>query len=116
MKPVPGQGQFSRRKFLELGITAAGGVVFAASGQPSLAAASPASAAAPPAAPASQAGVKLQMWKAPHKPAGEEVKIAEKVLAGLHDANPGIQVEYTEVSWNKYSEQLTAAFASNTPR
>jgi len=89
--------------------------VFAASGQTSLAAASPARAAVPPAVPASQAVVKLQMWKAPHKPAGEEVKIAEKVLAGLHAANQGIQVEYTEVPWTKYTEQLTAAFASNTP-
>ena len=55
------------------------------------------------------------MWKAPHKPAGEEIKIAQSVLAGLHDANPDIQVEYTEVPWLKYDEQLKAAFASNTP-
>jgi ABC-type glycerol-3-phosphate transport system substrate-binding protein len=59
--------------------------------------------------------VTLQMWKAPHKPAGEEIKIAKNVLAGLHNANPDIQVEYTEVAWDKYAEQLTAAFASNTP-
>src|SRR5437667_246710 len=121
MLPVPGKGQFSRRRFLELSASAAGGVVFAACGQPALAAA---------AAPASEANVverivsqvvalqappvKLQMWKAPHKPAGEEIKIAEKVLASLHDAIPGVQVEYTEVPWLKYTEQLTAAFASNT--
>ena len=65
--------------------------------------------------PAPKAAVKLQMWKAPHKPAGEEVKIAEKVLASLNEANRGVQVEYTEVPWNKYGEQLKAAFASNTP-
>jgi len=115
MIPVPEKGQFSRRRFLELSASAAGGVVFAACGQPTLAAA--ASAASVAAAPLAKQGssVKLQMWKAPHKPAGEEIKIAEKVLASLHDAIPGVQVEYTEVPWNKYAEQLTAAFASNTP-
>jgi ABC-type glycerol-3-phosphate transport system substrate-binding protein len=121
MRPVPGKGHFSRRRFLQLSATTAGGVVLAAASQPSMAAAASAaptvaaSAAPVLAGPASQATVKLQMWKAPHKPAGEEIKIAEKVLAGLHEANPGIQVEYTEVPWLKYNEQLTAAFASNTP-
>jgi len=93
--------------------------VLAAAAQPSLAA-----AAAAPAArvadvvarvAAQPSTVKLQMWKAPHKPAGEEIKIAEGVLAGLHTAQPDIQVEYTEVPWDKYAEQLTSAFASNTP-
>jgi ABC-type glycerol-3-phosphate transport system substrate-binding protein len=122
MMPVPAKGQFSRRRFLELSASAAGGVVFAACAQPSLAAASAAPEAkvveriltqvvARQASPAA----KLQMWKAPHKPAGDEIKIAEKVLASLRDANPGIQVEYTEVPWTKYGEQLKAAFASNTP-
>src|SRR5713101_8356574 len=90
MIPVPEKGQFSRRRFLELSASVAGGVVFAACGQPTLAAA--ASAASVAAAPLAKQGssVKLQMWKAPHKPAGEEIKIAEKVLASLHDAIPGV--------------------------
>jgi ABC-type glycerol-3-phosphate transport system substrate-binding protein len=122
---VPQKYQFSRRRFLELSTSAAGGLVVAAYAQPALAAASAASvAAAPPATvadsvyqiSAQQASVvKLQMWKAPHKPAGEEVKIAESVLASLHNTQPGIQVDYTEVPWDKYTEQMTSAFASNTP-
>src|SRR5205823_308816 len=115
MIPVPGKGQFSRRRFLELGASAAGGVVFAACAQPSLAAAAAAPVAAKVLAKQASPAAKLQMWKAPHKPAGEEIKIAEKVLASLHDAIPGVQVEYTEVPWVKYAEQLKAAFASNTP-
>ena len=112
MIQIPGKRQFSRRRFLELGATAAGGVIVAAAGQPSLAAAAAPVAAAPKVMQAST--VTLQMWKAPHKPAGEEIKIAQKVLTGLHDANPGIAVEYTEVPWDKYAESLTAAFASGT--
>ena len=115
MIPLPGKGQFSRRRFLELGASAAGGIVFAACAQPSLAAASAAAAAEANIVAKQGSAVKLQMWKAPHKPAGEEIKIAEKVLAGLHDAQPGILVEYTEVPWLKYAEQLKAAFASSTP-
>jgi len=124
MIPVPEKGQFSRRRFLELGASVAGGVVFAACGQPSLAAAA---ATAPDAnvverivgqVVAQQASaVKLQMWKAPHKPAGEEIKIAEKVLASLHDAIPGVQVEYTEVPWLKYAEQPQGCFrVEHNPR
>ena len=87
MRPVPGKGHFSRRRFLQLSATTAGGVVLAAASQPSLVAAASAaptvaaSAAPVLAGPASQATTKLQMWKAPPKPAGEEIKIAERVLA-----------------------------------
>src|SRR5690242_20167375 len=118
-EPRPGKAPLSRRRFLELSATAAGGVILAAAAQPSLAAAASAPAASVTdvvaRVAAQQSTVKLQMWKAPHKPAGEEIKIAESVLAGLHTAQPGIQVEYTEVPWDKYAEQLTSAFASNTP-
>lgn len=91
----------------------------AAATQPTAAAtAKPAAAAtAQPAAtaPAAQAATTINLWKAPHKPAGEEVKIADKVLASFHDKNPSITAQYREVPWDKYGQALTAAFASNDP-
>lgn len=75
---------------------------------------------APGAQPAGSAGaakapVTLNLWKAPHKPAGEEVKIANDVLKGFQDRHADIKVEYTEVPWDKYGEALTAGYASNNP-
>lgn len=64
---------------------------------------------------AAQAPVDLKLWKAPHKPAGEEVQIAENVLAGFHERHPDIRVEYSEVPWAQYGEALTAGYASDDP-
>ncbi|HMN30466.1 MAG TPA: extracellular solute-binding protein, partial [Caldilineaceae bacterium] len=64
---------------------------------------------------AGQAPVTLKLWKAPHKPAGEEVKIAEDVLNGFHERQADIRVEYTEVPWAQYGEALTAGYASDDP-
>ncbi len=113
----------SRRQFLKsvgasASVTIAGIALAGCGGLP--AATQPATApttasAAVTAAPVSSEPVTIKVWKAPHKPAGEEVKIAETTLAGFHSLNPNIKVEYTEVPWDKYGEALIAAFASGDP-
>jgi hypothetical protein len=81
------QAKMSRRQFLHIAGIATGALAMAAC-QP-VAAPSSSEAGAAPAA----AAVTLTLWKMPHRPAGEEVAIAEQVLDVFRERNPDIGVE-----------------------
>ena len=105
------QAKISRRLFLQIAGVATGALAMAACAPVIAPGASDGGVQAAPAA----AAVTLTLWKMPHRPAGEEVEIAEKVLDVFRERHSDIGVEYTEVPWAQATEALTTAFASDDP-
>jgi multiple sugar transport system substrate-binding protein len=103
--------EMSRRRFLQIAGVVSGAMAVAACAPVTVA---PGSEAGSESAP-SAAAVTLTLWKMPHRPAGEEVAIAEQVLDGFRAQQADIAVEYTEVPWAQATEALTTAFASDDP-
>src|SRR5215213_8131483 len=81
------QAKMSRRHFLQIIGVGSGALALAACTPVAVAPGS--SQSAEQSAPAA-AKVDLAMWKMPHKPNGEEVAIAQKVLDGFQQRNPDI--------------------------
>ncbi|NPV09639.1 MAG: sugar ABC transporter substrate-binding protein [Anaerolineae bacterium] len=115
----------SRRAFLVRmgalgGAAVASGVLAACAGAPAgeapAATQVPAEAAATTAPAAVGEVVTLQMWKGPHKAAGDEtVQCAGPTLEKFMAEYPNIKVEFQEVPWSGYNEKFTSAFAAGQP-
>ncbi|NLT41419.1 MAG: sugar ABC transporter substrate-binding protein [Anaerolineae bacterium] len=111
----------SRRAFLGRmgavgGLTLASAAIAACAATPASQEPGAPEAAATTAPAAVAETVTLNMWKGPHKAAGDETTLcAGPTLETFMAEHPEIKVEFQEVPWDGYNEKFTSAFASGQP-